>query len=141
MTAGSTPPNTPASTAHEKRLQPLGSARQGLLLPHWPPAGPAGSSCPPRPTPSRLLPTQGRVLTFPPPPRREMRLGPAPSECWGGLSGACSHPGLCLLLSSSLVRVQLFIFSRRKKKKKRKVVSIWYLHRLLEGVDGFNYKC
>lgn len=25
--------------------------------------------------------------------------------------------------------------------EKKNLVSIWYLYRLLEGVDGFNYKC
>ena len=45
---------------------------------------------------------------------------------------------VCASLEVSLLLVYNFSYSPGEKKN---VVSIWYLHRILEGVDGFNYKC
>lgn len=48
------------------------------------------------------------------------------------------RPALTQVCASLEVSVQFF---RILQEEKKNVVSIWYLHRILEGVDGFNYKC
>lgn len=45
---------------------------------------------------------------------------------------------VCASFEVPLLLVYNFSYSPGEKKN---VGSIWYLHRILEGVDGFNYKC
>lgn len=145
MTAGGA-----ARAAHEK----LAGAAQGARgkaptsFPHAPPAA-RQVLRPPRPAPSHLPLSQGvcvnltslftnasdgdgaRVRSKPPGPRGSQ-------EVRGVVLQLLTSTRVCASLQVPLLLVCNFSYSPGEKKN---VASIWYLHRILEGVDGFNYKC
>lgn len=109
---------------------------------------------------SRLRPRREERLGLPSlpqvPPARPAtpHLGPSAPEATATVDeeGACSvgcaihreaGHGLTFtqVCASSEVPLLLVYNFAHSPGGKKNVVSIWYLHRILEGVDGFNYKC